>query len=82
MLDVNLGVEAIHLSGYKLKLRFSDKTELAVDFKPFLTTSRNPMIRTYLLPENSRVLGLSHSDLIWDDYDLCFPVADLYEGNI
>ncbi len=26
--------------------------------------------------------NLDDGDLEWNDYDLCFPVADLYENNI
>ena len=28
------------------------------------------------------VVLFSGGDLFWDDYDLCFPIADLYEGRI
>ena len=75
-------VEVEHLSGYKLKLRFSDGAEQIIDFKPFLKTSRNPMIRAYLSPEKFASFRIEHGDLIWNDYDLCFPVVDLYEGRI
>ena len=75
-------IGAEHVSGYKLKLRFNDESERILDFKPFLKRSRNPMIRAYLSPEQFRRFRIEHGDLIWNDYDLCFPIADLYEGNI
>ena len=71
-----------HMSGYKLKLYFSDGAERVIDFEPFLRKSRNPMIRAYLDPEKFANFTLDHGDLMWDDYSLCFPIADLYEGNI
>ena len=74
-------IDAEHVSGYKLTLRFSDGTERIIDFKPFLRESRNPMIRAYLSPDRFRRFSIEHGDLIWNDYDLCFPIADLYEGN-
>lgn len=75
-------VLAEQVSGYKLKLSFSDGTEHIVDFEPFLRTSRNPMIRAYLEPERFANFRLEYGDLIWDDYGLCFLMADLYENRI
>ena len=71
-----------HLSRYTLKLEFSDGTERVIDFEPFLKASRNPAIRAYLDPEKFSHFRLEYGDLVWDDYDLCFPIADLYEGEI
>lgn len=73
---------ANHLSRYALKLEFSDGTERVIDFEPFLKASRNPAIRAYLDPEKFSHFRLEYGDLIWDDYDLCFPIEDLYEGQI
>lgn len=75
-------VRAERFSDYALKLCFSDGTERVVDFEPFLRRSRNPMIRAYLAPEKFANYRAEHGDLVWDDYGLCFPVADLYEGKI
>jgi hypothetical protein len=75
-------VVAERLSDYKLKLCFSDGTERVVDFEHFLSSSSNPMIRAYLDPQKFGDFRLEHGDLIWDDYGLCFPVADLYEGRL
>jgi Protein of unknown function (DUF2442). len=71
-----------YISGYKLKLYFSNGAERVVDFEPFLRKSRNPMIRAYLDPEKFANFALEHGDLMWDDYGLCFPIANLYENNI
>jgi hypothetical protein len=75
-------VGAEHLSGYKLKLHFSDGMERVIDFEPFLLGSRNPMIRAYLEQEKFANFRLEYGDLVWDDYGLCFPIADLYENRI
>ena len=40
------------------------------------------MIREYLDAENFRKFTVEYGDLFWNDYDLCFSVADLYEGTI
>jgi hypothetical protein len=75
-------VQAERLSDYKVRLRFSDGAERVIDFEPFLRGSRNPMIRAYLDPEKFARFRIDAGDLIWDDYGLCFPVADLYENRI
>ena len=33
-------------------------------------------------PEKFQGFRVEHGDLVWGDYDLCFPVADLYRGKI
>ena len=73
---------AMQFSRYALKFEFSDGTERVIDFEPFLKTSRNPGIRVYLDPEKFSHFRIEYGDLVWDDYDLCFPIADLYEGQI
>ena len=73
---------AEHISDYKLKLHFSDGTERVIDFEPFLRSSRNPMIRAYLEREKFVNFRVEYGDLVWDDYGLCFPIADLYENRI
>ena len=40
------------------------------------------MIRAYLDPEKFADFTLKYGNLMWDDYGLCFPIADLYENNI
>lgn len=73
---------AEYLEEYKLQLRFSDDTKRVIDFGNFLNKSRNPLIRKYLDIEQFKNFTLEYGDLFWNDYDLCFPIADLYEGKI
>jgi hypothetical protein len=75
-------VRVEQVSDYKLKLSFSDGVERVIDFEPFLRRSRNPMIRAYLDPRKFADFRLEYGNLMWDDYGLCFPIADLYENNI
>ncbi|MFL6213477.1 MAG: DUF2442 domain-containing protein [Blastocatellia bacterium] len=70
------------LSAYKLKLYFSDGMEQAIDFEPFLQRSHNPLIRAYLDPKKFANFELAYGELVWDDYGLCFSIADLYENRI
>ncbi len=75
-------VSADYIDNYRLHLVFSDGKERIIDFFPFLKGSSNPMIRKYLDLDNFRNFTIQYGDLVWDDYDLCFPIADLYEGKI
>jgi len=75
-------VRAEQISDYKLRLSFSNGVERVLDFEPFLRRSRHPMIRAYLDPQKFANFTLEYGNLMWDDYGLCFPVADLYENII
>lgn len=81
--DAIVSIEsAKHVGDYRIDLKFSDGVRQIVDFGPFLKRSTNPMIKAYLASEAFTRFVVKDGDLIWDDYELCFPVADLYEGNI
>ena len=73
---------AEHVADYKLQVSFSDGIQRTVDFEPFLRGSANPQIRAYLDPGKFANFRAEDGDLIWDDYGLCFPIADLYENKI
>ena len=66
----------------QINLSFSDGTQRVIDFGPFLSRSRNPLIRAYLEPSLFAQFSVKDGDLVWGDYDLCFPIADLYEGRL
>ncbi len=69
-------------AAYKLRIEFSDGARRIIDFQPFLEASRNPIVRAYLEPSRFREFTIRDGDLMWGDYDLCFPIADLYENKI
>jgi hypothetical protein len=78
-----ISVEKVnHISDFKLELEFNDKSRQIIDFYPFLSRSLNPLIRKYLSPKEFSKFGIDEGDLEWNDYDLCFPIADLYENRI
>lgn len=74
--------EAKYLEEYKIHLAFSDGSEQTVDFESFLNNSHNPMIRKYLDINAFKNFTVAYGDLFWNDYDLCFPIADLYQGKV
>jgi hypothetical protein len=67
---------------YKLRLQFDDGHENTVDFGPFLKNSEHPSIRAYLDLKRFKNFAVEGGVLHWNDFDLVFPMADLYEGKI
>jgi hypothetical protein len=67
---------------YKARLGFNDGTQHTIDLAPFLRQSRNPLIQAHLDLAAFACFTVKDGELIWNDYDLCFPIADLYEGRV
>ena len=80
-LIVNI-ISAELIEDYRLNLKFDDGVQQTVDFKPFLTRARHPDIRAWLDPERFADFRLEFGELVWGDYDLCFPMIDLYRNQI
>jgi hypothetical protein len=74
--------KAFYLGDYKIRFIFSDGVENIVDFAGFLKSSRNPMTKKYLDLELFKNFKIELGDIIWNDYEMCFPIWDLYEGKI
>lgn len=74
--------KALYIKDYKINLYFSDGVEREVDFGNFLRNAKNPMMKKYLDRELFKAFTLDHGDLVWNDYELCFPIWDLHEGKI
>ena len=75
-------VSAEYSGGYRLALGFSDGHAQEVDFEPFLRRSLHPDINKYLNLDLFKQFRIVDGQLDWNDYDLCFPLSDLYEGTI
>jgi len=75
-------VAAIQVFDYSLRLIFDDGHEQLIDFKPFLACSLHPDIRQWLAPEKFSAYRLEYGELVWGDYELCFPMIDLYRNDI
>ncbi len=65
-----------------LKLQFSDKTIQSVNFQNFLENSTHPEIRKYLKIHLFKKFKIRDGELMWGDFDLIFPIADLYHNQI
>ena len=75
-------VRAEYLGAYKLHLFFSDGKEQVVDFNPFLENSRHPEIRKFISPKKFKQFTVENGELMWGDFDLIFPIMDLYENKL
>ena len=67
---------------YKIKFVFSDGVEKTIDFSNFLKQAKNPMTKKYLKEDLFKNFSIQYGDITWNDYEMCFPIWDLHEGNI
>lgn len=69
-------------TGYRVEVSFTDGKRTTVDFEPFLKAASHPDIRKYRDIELFRSFRIIDGNLNWGDYDMIFPVAELYAGRI
>ena len=74
--------KAKYIDGYKIALMFNDGKKNILDFKNFIVSSTHPEIQKYKDMQLFKNFSLSYGDLEWNDYDLAFPIHDLYVGKI
>jgi len=75
-------VSAKYLTDFAIRIQFNDGTEKVVDFKPFLSKSLHPSIKKYLDEKMFSDFSLTDGNLNWNDFDIIFPIRDLYNGKI
>lgn len=79
--EINI-IEAEYLGAYRIRLRFDDDSVQETDFQPFLAAALHPQIQAFLNLEKFMGFRVEYGDLVWGDYDLCFPIFDLYQNQI
>jgi len=75
-------VSAEQTEAFCIHLRFDDGTQQTVDFKPFLLHARHADIRAWLDAQRFSEFRIEYGELVWGDYELCFPIIDLYRNQI
>lgn len=80
--DVIEIIRAEYVDGFRIRLWFNDGKEHVVDFAPFLQKVRNPTLKKFRAINEFKKFKLVYGNLDWNDYEMCFPVADLYAGVI
>ncbi len=76
---------ASYVDGYKVKIYFTDNTSQVVDFWPFLKKNDHPLFEKYHNIEAFKQFKVDPvaGNIVWgDDWDLIFPVYQLYKGLI
>ena len=71
-----------YIGDFVMRVFFNTNEEKLIDFKPFLEKSHHPSIKKYLDEKKFIDYKIVNGNLNWNDYDLIFPIADLYENNI
>ena len=74
--------KAEYVSGYKVRLTFNDGLVRVMDFGPFLKKARNPDTTDYHDLKKFKAFRIQDGDLMWGDYQMIFPIADLHRGEI
>jgi len=74
--------QAEYIKDYKIHFKFNDGKENVVDFQPFIVSSSHPDIEKYKDKKVFKNFTLEHGEIEWNDYELAFPIYDLYVGDI
>ena len=74
--------EANYIEDYKISLLFNDGKNNILDFKNFISKSQHPDIKKYENLNLFKRFNLEYGELQWNDYELVFPINDLYKGKI
>lgn len=74
--------EAKYIGDFAIRLSFNDGHRSLVDFKPFLEESKHPSIQKYLDESLFKDFQIKEGNLDWNDFDLCFPIEDLYKNIV
>lgn len=75
--------KAIYIDGYRLSIVFSDGKSTLVDFRPFLEKKGDGYLRKYKNQSEFKNFSIENGNIVWgDNWDLIFPVTQLYKGQI
>ena len=74
--------QAEYAGAYKIGLQFNTGVHRIVDFRPFLDRATNPDTTGYRRLAKFKSFRVEHGDLVWGDFQMVFPIADLYSGTL
>lgn len=75
-------LKATYLEHYTISFHFSDGVIQVIDFEHFLSSAANNMTRKYLDISLFKNFNIQYGDIVWNDYELCFPIWDLHQGQL
>jgi hypothetical protein len=74
--------KAKYLDKFKIQILFSDLTTRIVDFGDFLEKTNLPDLKKYRKTQNFKKFKIKSGNLIWGDFEMIFPLEDLYRGEL
>lgn len=74
--------KATWIEKYKIYIVFNDGQNKLIDFESFLDKSLHPDITKYKDIKLFKSFNIVDGNLNWNDYDLIFPVTDLYNNSL
>jgi hypothetical protein len=76
--------QAKYLGDYRIAFRFTDGHATEIDFHAFLTApGQNPMATRFLDVTRFKEFVIDgRADIVWGDWEMCFPFAALYAGDL
>ena len=76
-------VEAVDMGELCVWLRFNDNTTQTVDIGDFIRRHPHPQYNKYLDPRKFSRFTIDNGNVVWGkNWDLIFPVEQLYAGKI
>ena len=76
-------VKASYLDGYRLQIFFKNGKMSTVDLRRFLEERPHPQYNKYRDIKLFKKFRIENGNVVWGkNWDLIFPVAQLYEGRI
>ena len=75
-------IKSEYVGEYNIHFSFSDGVEKTIDFSSFLKNAKTQMSKKYLDKKLFKNYSINYGDIVWNDYEMCFPIWDLHEGNI
>ncbi len=76
--------QAKYIGDYRIAFLFTDGHSAEVDFHGFLSApGQNPMVTAFLDVTRFKKFKVEdRADIVWGDWEMCFPFAALYVGDL
>jgi hypothetical protein len=76
-------IKASYVGAYDVDLTFSDGKIQRVNFGNFLRRNPHPQYDKYKNGEAFKSFRIEQGNIVWGkDWDLIFPIAELYKGKV
>tara|TARA_R110001592_G_scaffold82752_3_gene245001 strand:+ start:298 stop:576 length:279 start_codon:yes stop_codon:yes gene_type:complete len=75
-------VDANYVGDFSIRISFSDQSQKLVDFKSFIDNSTHPDVFKYKKEDIFKAFEIKEGNLSWNDFEMIFPLSDLYRGFI